>query len=901
MLNLNTDDINSIGNIIGTLIFFIIIFIGIFIIIDEIFNISKFCFKYTYLFNYGKINENVCKNNIIEFETARYRIHNELNKYKLEKDIFNKNWINYVVFVSILLISLLMCIAFGYIFKHLFINNNFECEFLENDLNLSFFNKILKCLGYESRVPNCSFNYFIFYTIIIFYPITFLLKFLVNIDYTIFTKIFYIKLFHLFISICLLYFIYLLINISKEKFSYNNITLYISFIIVFYIVNISYDNSYNEYYNINKGTNIYSKDKSIISFLNKYFHFANNIDENDRFKDIVFFEIYKQQEPKKPKAYEKPKDLENFKYCSEDDFNDQKNKYCYSFNSITKREEYNKIKNDVRDYYQKKAQFEKNMNTYNIKYNIYKNNKIEFPEFVPIFNYMLPKLLGFDKYTHILLFVSLIIFIIYYNYLKTSNNKKEADFIYNTIIIYIISLLSILILSNSVLVYNTYVNKYLIYEPIAYYKEDLFNIDVLFNALLNKDTNKTISNSYINIYNKISSKKLSSFGTGSAVDAVSIDEHIKKINKNYHTIVINGHDNLKKYYLSIIKILFSDLLKINSLFDVNFITEKIIELKANYFDVATSTSASKTNLITFNAAATAAATDAKNLRTFFIIIKNIFVGDKGKFDIHIQKIKNNLKYLFYKNKIDIHPNTITEIDLYKTYLINDISNEEIGTIDNTINNEYTKFYQYNLKYIDMIFDYYKDFLIEFRTLIIELFNSTEVVCEDKENVININNKLNNYLSKMFTGSKDFNNEKNILDHGFSFKLSSTESKIEIYKRNLKLKIDSFNNLFSKYYNIIKVIYIKGFENPDETGNTNNLEYNIISNYNYFNKDTTKHIDKHLLKFLININNENKNKYDNYDSERLLKLNLSMNNISWSFVILMIIIAIFLIEPIIIQS
>ena len=39
MLNLNTVDINSIGNTIGTLIFFVIIFIGIFIIIDEIFNL----------------------------------------------------------------------------------------------------------------------------------------------------------------------------------------------------------------------------------------------------------------------------------------------------------------------------------------------------------------------------------------------------------------------------------------------------------------------------------------------------------------------------------------------------------------------------------------------------------------------------------------------------------------------------------------------------------------------------------------------------------------------------------------------------------------------------------------------------------------------------------------------
>ena len=65
MLNLNIDDINSIGNTLGTLIFFIIIIIGFLIIIDEIFNLSKFCFKYTYLYNYGKINENIYIKDII--------------------------------------------------------------------------------------------------------------------------------------------------------------------------------------------------------------------------------------------------------------------------------------------------------------------------------------------------------------------------------------------------------------------------------------------------------------------------------------------------------------------------------------------------------------------------------------------------------------------------------------------------------------------------------------------------------------------------------------------------------------------------------------------------------------------------------------------------------------------
>lgn len=904
MLNLNTEDINSIGNIIGTLIFFIIIIIGIFIIIDEIFNISKFCFKYTYLYNYGKINENICKkdnNNLIEFETARYRIHNELNKYKLEKDLFNKNWINYVVFVSILLMSVLMCLAFGYLFYHIFIINDKSCDNTEDITKQSLLNKLLQCSGmFTTPIPNCTYNYFILFAIIIIYPLIFISKFLVNIDYSFESKGTYTKLFHLFIFISLLYYLYLLIYMENDDFwNLTNIGIYLSFIIVFYIVNMIFNKSYNEYYNINKGTNIYSRDKTLIGILNKYFHFSN--DEvsynNDDFRDINFFEIYKQQEPVKPKEFEKPEELELFKRCSNEDFNDIKNNYCYSFKD--KQDDYKKIKEKVDNYYQQKKQYEKDYNTYNLKYNIYKNNKIEFPEFVPISNHMVPKLLGFNKITHIILFISLLIFLFYYNYLKTNNKQKEANYIYNTIIIYIICLLSILVLSNSVLTYNTYINKYLIYEPISYYKEDLFNMDILFNALLNKDSDKTISNHYINLYNKINSKKITTFNNDTAT--TSIEDLIKKIDGihdiNNIDILQGSNDNLNKFRCQILRILFSDLLKVDITFKLDD-NETLIDT-SKYF------SSSNYNNYIINNDKIINDTDInpKNIRTFLLIIKNIFVEDKRYFDKHIQKLKNNFKSLIYGDTSKIINTNGADYDnaikIYNNFLLNDVSNEELLKIDNTKNNEYTKSYLHNLNYINMIFDYYKEFLMEFRSLIIDLFNSTMVECNDKENVININSKINHYITKIFTDNNiDFN--KDIKKLKLTYKLLSSEKKIEIYKKILKNTLIKFNILFRKYFNIIKAIYRKGFDITD-TSSSNKLEYNIINNYNFFNKDTTKHLSHHLLKYFININNEDKNKYDNYDSDKLLKLNLSINNISWSFVILMIIIAIFLIEPIIIQS
>ena len=864
-------------------------------------------------YNYGKYNENICKkdnNNLIEFETARYRVHNELNKYKLEKDLFNKNWINYVVFICILIMSVIMCFAFGYLFYHIFIINNKNCDYTDDITKQSLLNKLLQCSGMLTKpIPNCTYNYFILFAIIIIYPLIFILKFLVNIDYSLESKgtYTYTKLFHIFIFFSLLYYLYLLCYMKNDDDYLNltNIGIYLSFIIVFYIVNIIFNKSYSDYYNINKGTNIYSRDKTIIGILNKYFHFSNdNVSyNNDDFRDINFFEIYKQQEPVKPKEFEKPIELEKFKRCSTEDFNDTKNLYCFAYKD--KRDEYKKIKEKVDNYYQQKKQYEKDYNTYNLKYNIYKNNKIEFPEFVPITNHMVPQLLGFKKNTHIILFISLLIFLFYYNYLKTNNKQKEANYIYNTIIIYIICLLSILVLSNSVLTYNTYVNKYLIYEPISYYKEDLFNMDILFNALLNKDSNKTISNHYINLYNKISSKKITTFNNNT--DTISLEDLIKKIDGNNlagfftPTDIIKGTDpTLNKVRCQILRVLFSDLLKVDNTFNLAS-ADILVETKTYFLSPDSYNNYIITdNLI--NPPANISSYD-KNLRTFLLIIKNIFVEDKREFDKHIQKLKNNLKSVIYgdiSNIINNGANFGTDILFYDNFLLNDVPNEDLLKIDNTKDNIYTKLYLHNLNYINMIFDYYKEFLIEFRSLIIDLFNSTMVQCEDKDNVININRKLDDYINKLFSNPKKFDNKDIILTHIYLFKTSSEENKIPIYKKILEITITKFNILFRKYINRIMAIYRRSFDTTEDSS-SNKLEYNIINNYNFFNKDTTKHLSHHLLKYFIYINNEYKNKYDTYDSEKLLKLNLSINNISWSFVILMIIIAIFLIEPIIIQS
>ena len=68
-------DLNSDGKTIGTIIITIIFLVGLIIIIDEIYNLTKFAYRYTYLYNYGNMNEKVCNKNKLEYETARYRIY----------------------------------------------------------------------------------------------------------------------------------------------------------------------------------------------------------------------------------------------------------------------------------------------------------------------------------------------------------------------------------------------------------------------------------------------------------------------------------------------------------------------------------------------------------------------------------------------------------------------------------------------------------------------------------------------------------------------------------------------------------------------------------------------------------------------------------------------------------
>jgi len=136
-------------------------------------------------------------------------------------------------------------------------------------------------------------------------------------------------------------------------------------------------------------------------------------------------------------------------------------------------------------------------------------------------------------------------------------------------------------------------------------------------------------------------------------------------------------------------------------------------------------------------------------------------------------------------------------------------------------------------------------------------------------------------------------------------------------------MNQFNQKFIYYFNLIK-IHIKAFKpKPDIAisdislsgtaaqrsiaANTKNyaneektysdIEKRMIINYNIYNLDALRHTNETLNKRFLNMDSGYSiSKYNNMNAIDIKKMKLSCENVSLSFIILIIIFAIILIEP-----
>ena len=847
-------DLNSDGKTIGTIIITIIFLVGLIIIIDEIYNLTKFAYRYTYLYNYGNMNEKVCNKNKLEYETARYRIYNEINKYKLEKDIFNKTWLNYLTYIGIFILSILLSISFGYLFYHIFIDTNDNCK--ENPDNMSIIKQIMQCLCSDCHtyIPNCFINYLMVFILMVIYPLIYILKLGIKLDFT-WNAGYYTKLLHILFFIGLVYYI---IVIFMEKSDETNQEKYIKaliftfYIIIFYMNNYIFNKTFDEFNSITKVYNLY-----------------NNKNEEQAEADTTFFDVYKQEEPLKPLSIDIPYSSNNlnllqvFKYCKEEDFKEP-NTYC---NSV-KAEGFEKDKKIMDNYYKQLENYENDMKIYKDKYNVYQNNKTNFPDVVYILYTMFPKLTGIQKREIQILFILLVILIIITYYLK-SNKNKYGDYVFYTAFLYILGILSIIIITNAVLIYNTYVNKYLIYEPIHNYKNSMNNKNTIFNLIIKKDK------SLKEFYKKVSDDSTLDIDIGTP-NNFSIDDLIKKI-KNKENIdntnpIILSDSSLFSVQLKLYKALYSYTLTDNKY--TSQITDGANDNKKyNYYYITQNYIQIKGTPIIL--------TDYNNLKNY---IKLLLVTDENAIKERIKQLKTNFKFYVFNDEAEKIKENGLILDKNAIKKKQEIKENAYIKIEGEI-------YDYNLYLINKVFDIYQELLIDCRKIFIELFNNLMISC-DYTNFINVDEKIAELDKKLLNNGKT------------NFKTDSNEPAINIYKKIIENIINKLNISLRKHINIIK-IYIRSFEmvsvsSSISKSDKSKLINKIINNYNLFASDENKHTINDFYKIIVKLkSNFQSSKYNTMDSLTLKKLNISTNNVSWSFVILIIIFTIILLEPLII--
>ena len=499
-------DLKNYTSIITNLSIIITFIYSIILIIDELYNIGIFSFKYTYLYNYGTFTSDFNNIQTIECETNRFNIYSN-NNY-IYKDIFSKSYFNYLIIIAITLITVLFVLAYGINFYFTFIINQPEvCSFYKST---SFIKTIMKCLcdTCHEFIPDCTGNYLIAFIIIIIIPISYFLKSFLNIDITPNTTSTLFSFGYLILFILLLFtYSFVLFNINKTDNNSTeriiNVAIYIFFTILFIISGYIFKYTYNKYTDISL-----NKTKS----------------------PETFFDIYKQSPPIKPKAIEEPiykgiNLLNNFKY-------DPNNKEV----------DYKQKKEIMDEYYISIKNYEKNMIYYTQKYNNYINSKAKLGDTTSFIN-ITTNILGLNNKTHIYIIGLLILVsIIYYFY------NNDLLFI---CLIYLISILTILTIINAILYYNTILNKYIIYEPQAYYKNDITNANTKFNLLLDPSNGDGFYNILTN--NQLLSKSANINITPQQVitDVKSLtifdnftSTNISNISKNCENVIIPTSDNI---------------------------------------------------------------------------------------------------------------------------------------------------------------------------------------------------------------------------------------------------------------------------------------------------------------------------------------------------------------------
>lgn len=623
------------------LILLITFLIAFYVLLEEIYNLTKFVFKYNYSYNYGKLLHELCGKDFTEFETSRFQIYKDINNVKIDNDLYNKNF--YYLFILIITIIICIIISFGFIifFYYIFCNNCITIGELDDDNSLKTF---LKCMQLDTifeNVPSCIISYIIL-IILLLLPINYLIKYVFNYD------LIPVKSKYIFILYIIL-FIYGLPFLTSYTRPSNNDEIkynpYVYYILLISVILLTY--LYRDIYNCYNTFTLIAEDLKT---------------------DEDFYAIYNSDEPKKPV---KP----TFDILNQAKINEK---------STDEKKQYDI---ELKTYKKKLESYEKDILIYNKRLEIYNNTKIDDPEIIDPFTVILKKIIGLNLKTDLdKILVNVLVFLIsivilYYvlRYFKKLDNY--GNYLYNILIIPILNLFLILLIINTVMVYNTYINKYIIYEPLSLYKNHLYNFNETFQE-------KKLNTNASDIYTL--SLSSNTYIAKTNLTPNQYDTHTKM------SIILNILTAMFKY--NIIENNYDTSNPIMQYYQVNdaittspkYIKYTYNSSKNKYDDIEEPLTNIQNLLIinTQNIIDNNTLNDNNKITKF---IKNIFLKNSNDTNIIRTKIYNNILETIYKkeNKINYRDRNATNESI-KNILYNTSLIEKIKVINECVE-EYIKF------------------------------------------------------------------------------------------------------------------------------------------------------------------------------------------------------------------
>lgn len=258
-----------------------IIYIILFLfIIEQIFTISSFVYKYTSTHDYGKLMEKTCDTSYIEFETDRFQICNNIMNLVLQNDN-NDTHYNLIILIIIIIVVISICSLYILIFLESISGGNFMSyvtKFAKAPKGALLVSSMMN--GWNSFLEKTFldklfiiFKILLSLYIVLIIPLTIAIQYIYDFDISPFVNSYEHFIIHAIFLLPILFFTYTNASISV----FFSIIFFILFLVLFFYMMLAID--------------IYIKQADISRQANKYDNSSNELLKEMQFTITYFDDI----------------------------------------------------------------------------------------------------------------------------------------------------------------------------------------------------------------------------------------------------------------------------------------------------------------------------------------------------------------------------------------------------------------------------------------------------------------------------------------------------------------------------------------------------------------------------------------------------------------------------------